>query len=717
MKEKIKKYLNKNNSEYIFVKIIIGLIISILLSFVGEKVVFEKMYDYFSFDRIFIFTGILFFIFLHFIFEVKKIYDIIYNKRYIIAIISFVLIVILGYSSSSITNYDVYIQGNDTKASFKPILGKQRPIRSDEWAVNTPLIFSQQNSQGEKYPYFNLNIRGTSTDMFAIINAPVADVVSIGKPFNIGYMLFGNKSGLSFWWFGRLITLLLVSFELSMIITKKKKLISLLGSLLITFAPATQWFYSNFIADILIFGSLALVLIDKYMTTDKKWVRYLSIIGVGFSAISYIFIFYPAWMISFGYIFFALFVWIVLKNKNNFKFDKKDLIVIFLTMLAVILILLRFYVISNGTLSAVMHTDYPGERFETGGGGEKTIFSYVYEMFFPYKSPENPCEFASMLSLFPFPIIISIIILIRNKEKRKELYKFLIPLLIVSLLLTIWVLFKVPRIFASLSMLYMVTTARAAVALSFSQVILIIYLLGVLKENDKLINNKYIKIILSVISGIILTYIAIKTSPDGYLGKKMLLIAYLITSTSIYLLLNINKEKYKKHFISLFILLALISGITINPIIKGVSVIYEKSISKEVQKISSIDPKALWLVDSMNFTIPNYIIANGARVINSTNYYPNNELYTTLFGKEKANNFKSIYNRYAHISVEIVNQKSDLKLLYPDATKLCINKDKLKDINVKYIVTSRDLKEFNSDYIKFDELYNVEGFIIYKVNY
>lgn len=718
MKEKVKEFIGKSNKKHTITKMILSLILSILLAFALECKFFDTIYGFKSIDRIMIFIGIILFISLHGIFKLSKIYEFIYIRRYILAGIFLVMVVLGGYSGSSITNYNDYIQGGSTKSSFKPILGIGRTIRSDEWAVNTPLIFSQQNLQGEKYPYFNMNIRGTSTDMFSIINAPVADIVSIGKPFNVGYLLFGNEKGLSFWWYGRLIALLLISFELCMIITKDKKIISLLGALMITFAPATQWWYSNFIADILIFGGLALILINLYMTNNKNWIRYLSILGVGFCAISYVFIFYPAWLLSFGYIFLALFIWIVLKNMKNFKFYKRDLIVIFITLVLVALIFLRFYMISNTTLSAVMHTDYPGERFELGGQGEKTVFSYVYEMFFAYKNTNNPCEYSSMISFFPIPIILAVIVLIRNKEKRKELLKFLIPILIVSIILTLWVFIQNSKTFASVTFLYMVTSVRAAVALSFSQLILLIYLISNISNKDKILTKKITLLLVPILSAIIV-YIGVKTAPENYLNIKMIGISFIMVLLITYLLFNINSKKEKNFLIIVLFGLTIFSSFTINPVIKGISVIYEKPISKEIQKIVSKDPNALWIVDNMNFTIPNYIIANGAKVVNSTNYYPNKELYIKLFGEKLAQeeNIRGIYNRYAHISIEIVENESKLEILYDDAIKIYINREKLDDINIKYIVTSRKLEELNLENLKFVQLYNEQGVFIYEVKF
>ena len=56
---------------------------------------------------------------------------------------------------------------------------------------------------------------------------------------------------------------------------------------------------------------------------------------------------------------------------------------------------------------------------------------------------DNPCENSNMLSLYPIPIIVALIYLwnMRKNEEFKKHLDFLIPLLLVTLLLSIWTFF------------------------------------------------------------------------------------------------------------------------------------------------------------------------------------------------------------------------------------------------------------------------------------
>ena len=97
---------------------------------------------YFSYDRVFILSCLIIFVGMHLIFNLKKMYKAIYKYRFIIALVILAICTVMGYSGSSINTYDSVIQSEVSDNSYKNIFGSSRAIRTDEWAVNTPLSFS-----------------------------------------------------------------------------------------------------------------------------------------------------------------------------------------------------------------------------------------------------------------------------------------------------------------------------------------------------------------------------------------------------------------------------------------------------------------------------------------------------------------------------------------------------------------------------------------------
>lgn len=102
--------------------------------------------------------------------------------------------------------------------------------------------------------------------------------------------------------------------------------------------------------------------------------------------------------------------------------------------------------------------------------------------------------------------------------------------------------------------------------------------------------------------------------------------------------------------------------------------------------------------------------ANGAKTINTTANYPNVELYKKLFEQNYLErDIEFIYNRYAHIIVEITDEKTSLEYLGADGFKIYININDLEKINITYVVSDKKL-----NYKKLREIYTEHNSYIYE---
>ena len=99
-----------------------------------------------------------------------------------------------------------------------------------------------------------------------------------------------------------------------MLITNKKKLISIAGAILITGSPLVSWFYSNYIVDLLISGELCLLLFNRYLETKNNKLRVLYSILLGLTFSWFTLTIYPAWQVPLGYMYLAFAIWIFIKN-------------------------------------------------------------------------------------------------------------------------------------------------------------------------------------------------------------------------------------------------------------------------------------------------------------------------------------------------------------------------------------------------------------------
>ena len=708
--KKIKNFIKKGNYTKIKLAIIavLAIIASVIFEYKFYTVYIDNSYD--SKTRMLIMAIIFGFIGLHFVFKLNDLYEFIYKQRYTLAGAFLIFVMVFKLSGSSIVNFNDQFQTESDDNRFHPLLGFARMVRTDEWATSTLYMLSQ-NVGDDQFQYFDDELRGTTTDMFTLVNSPVKDILMIGKPFQIMFLIFGNDRGLSFYWYIRLVAMMLGSFEMCMLLTNKKKRISLCGMLMITFSAAVQWWYCM---DTLIWGQIIVLLLNKFMETDKKKVKYVCALGEIIAITSYIFILYPAWQVSFAYVFLAIVIWMLIKNfKNGYKINLHDCAVIGVTLLCVAGLLIRWFLLSGDTISAIMNTDYPGERREVGGGAT-ILYAYFYNIFFAYKYCPNPCEASSMLSFYPLPILLSIVFLILNRKDKKHLI-FLLPTIIVSIFLTIWCKWGFLEILAKCTLMSMTTAPRVTIALGTIQIYMLIYLMGAMEKDTKWINEK-VAYVLPILATGYMMYQAVQTCGiPGYFGWFKILISTILFGVAIFGIFNIDKEKIRNVLLYVLMFIALFTGLAVNPVIRTTDVIYKKPICSKFEEIRQQEPDALWLGDDTGIYLNNYMVANGLRTIDSTNVYPNLELFELLLG-ENAEAQKQSYNRYEHMNINITDEETHIELPAADNMLIWLNYHDLEKLKIDYIVVKNDINDRGYD-MEFEQIYYEDGLYIFKPVY
>lgn len=638
----------------------------------------------------------------------NKVLDFIYKYRYLIAILLIILGVLLKLHGSSI---GLWNEGPfNTGIENRTLFGTKRTIRSDEWAVTTPLIFSQKYND---FGYFSDILRGgTKTDAFSLYGLPVANILEIFRPFHLGYIILGIERGLSFFWCARFITLFLVSFELFMVLFNKNKRVSVIGAFLITLSPMVEWcFATNGTAELFIFGELALILLYKYLNTENFKTRLICLFFAIICAGGYVFILYPAYQIPMFFVFLMLAIYIIVTNYKNTKISRKDIISIIIALFIFISLMTYFFMMSKDTINIVLNTVYPGSRVETGGGELRKYVSYLDNVVFPYKQEgliTNTDKESVMFGLFPLGIIFVVFSMFKNKK----IDLFTILLLIPYVISAIFSFIGMPTWLAKITLLSFSRAQRVKMVLGYID---ILFLLKMLSSGEK-INKTWISFILSLIFSLVLVTITKLLNPN-YVGKLIAGFLFIMSLYLFFFALTFN-TKYGKYFFTLGIIGTMfIAGFTVNPISSGYDMIYDSPILKSAEETNNND-RGLWLTDAMGFPNPNYLTMAGCEVVNSTNIYPNLDLWRSL---DKSRKYEEVYNRYAHVIMEIREEKDineKFELLSKDKIAVYVTPEELKDMNIKYIFTVRVMEEFENENVSFDLIYNdSNNYHIYKVNY
>ena len=631
--------------------------------------------------------------------------SVIWHYRWMIGLAIFVIAVLFSLNGSSIGSWDKYAR-DASKTGDAVLLGESREVRSDEWCVFTPMSLSQY------YNHFGRTsdiLRATDTDVYIVYGQCVKDWSVVFRPFQIGYLFLDPGRGLSFYWCGRLIALFLVSLEFGMLITGRKRYYSIAYALMVTFAPAIQWWYCAVsFPDMLVYGQGLVLCLNGYLKTSSYRKRMLYAAVMTWLEGAYLLVLYPAWQIPFFYIFLLTGLWVIISNKSAAFHWKKD-IPIALASIAILGICMGLIISRSwDTIQKVMNSAYPGHRLETGGGGGALLFRYLGNLFFPYTDlnvPGNVCESSAFYDLFPLGILLSLYILL--KKKRDVLTMCLLG---ATLALGIFVVAGFPSLLSQLTLLSQSPVKRCVVALSYANMLLVFRSVALSDIGSKISQKWYILPAIGLLAlGVAWTanaclYRIYFTPAIGILCALALVCAYL----SIW---------HDKSFCLIMCILCFIMGATVNPVRMGVrDITEENSLAQAITEITREDGKSRWMTISDVWVMGNYPIMFGAPTINSTNTYINEDLWNIL---DPEGTYREIYNRYAHIRVNLTLER-EIKIEQPfgDQILLTIPPEMLSQLGVTYLLSSQDLEMYQTDRIRFERIFSKEGvdYSIYRVD-
>ena len=637
-----------------------------------------------------------------------------FRFRYLIAIICFIICVAMEITGSSIGCFI-------GDAEKKLLLGVSRPIRSDEWAILTPMTWTQYLDPDGTFSYYNSVIRAEPTDVFLEYGLPIATPLMIFKPFLMGYLFLPIAKGMAFFWCGRLIALAMVSFEFGRLITNDNRCLSIVYSVMITFSPVVQWWFAiNGLVEMLLFLQLSMICFDRYLKDSNTGRRVLYIVIIGICAGGYALTMYPAWMIPLAYVLLGCILWVFYRNYTQGdikKLNKVD----FLPILSVLCILLLsgayIYSKSHETFSAIMNTVYPGRRFENGGLSLPShLFSFIPSLWYAVREVYggiygNVCECASFITLFPAGYLL---FLHRSMKKNRDALCTI--MVVISILLMVYCVIGVPKSVAAISLLRYSKSNRALVAWGFANVILLIRLIALFIEDKEATEagkcNKYRGLVLLLqcsllFSAAVLGIWASYRSNVAYYNKYMIITEALLFVPLYCLLCNYNKYN-NAIWAALMISVCLISGALANPVRSGVDDI---SMNPEVQMIRQIvenDPEAIWIVEDGDLSANNLTLLAGARTINCTNIYPDLERWRII---DPDGAYVECYNRYADtIQVIRQNQKEVKPKFILNSTlsfTVYMSDEEMKSLGTKYVLAREKLSGDNLKLIISNGVHNV----------
>lgn len=634
----------------------------------------------------------------------EKIGIFLYRYRWPIGVVLIAIGVLLDINGSSLAIWGGYYGYSETDIVF----GTAHAIRSDEWATFTPFALSQEYTN---YAWYSDIIRGTTTDVSVVYGQPILHVISmIFRPFLDGFVLFGSSRGLAFFWCARFVVLWLVTFDLALLLTNARKLMSLLMAMLLSLSPLIQWWFAiNGLVEMLIFGSVAVLALNRYMRERDLRKRAGNLLLMVWAAGGYVLTFYPALMVSLGYFFVLLALWVLIKNWKIAKFSYKDIIEIVLALLLFAACMGYFFYKTWDVVTVVMNTAYPGHRISTGGGWRNHLLMSWGNLFFPLKEaglPDNACECAAIFDLFPLGILLSIYGMVKNKKADG----LSVLMILGTVFFGIYCAIGFPTVLAKVTFMSYSIPKRAITAFGLCNLVLLVRSVSIYTFEGK----RMIKILVSACYALFVGYTSYRIY-GGYITRYDAIVLLVLSFLALYLLLNCSKtELLPVVILSLVIVFA---GGMVNPVQYSLANVQENPVADAVQEIVANDPDAIWTTESLAYPMGNNLMMQGASCVTSTHVYPDLELWREL---DPSGQYEWIYNRYEHINLNLIGDEEECATFESvnDFDYITINVaiDELSEIlHVQYIFTGRDLSGYKSDAHALKLVSTAGNYLIYEI--
>lgn len=632
--------------------------------------------------------------------------ELVYKYRYLFGAGLFVLCVAMRINYSSAGMLDGLIQPSYSTQTDDIITGISRGIRTDEYVVITAGILSQSHND---FSLVNPDLMADDVITSLHPKLPNSTIFTLlTTPQYLGFMFLPFEYAFSFFQLLPWFVAFFAVFEMLMVFTKNRKLMSLIGSFFIIFSPVVLWFDS---VQYIMYVALLFDIFHLFLQYGKTWKSKLAFSALfGWVGACFVMLIYPAWQVPYGYVLLALLISLLVSRRKQLSWHDLLYVLPAIAILAILVLPNIFgsfeqYKLTTGTI-------YPGQRSESGGGGLAWIFYSISSIFFPLREVANPCEASGFVCLFPIPILLGICTIVRS-AKKKQYDPLLISLVVLSIFFA-FMYFVGNGFIAKITLLYLTPAVRLRPVFELVCLLIMVRLLSSYQTTKIPHKPALLAIVTAIITAILVRLGSAQIATyagEAYMGSTMTCAAFIIYYIAIYCLLD-NRKQTSYLLGAIALLFAGYQFLTIHPLRTGIDVYTDKPVAEKIRELSAENEDALWLTSSS--TLSSYAVANDARVINSVNYYPTIDRWRQLDSEGK---YADIYNRFAHIGITIETEAPTNFHLYgsiPDSFHLDLNYKDVCLLNLTYFLSDReydDIPGWSQNLI-----YSEDGMYIYHLD-
>jgi hypothetical protein len=544
------------------------------------------------------------------------------------------------------------------------LLSTPKKIRSDEWVVWTPSMFSQAR-QTPRFPIENPNLGYGRTPL--LMSVPVAYYTTFFRPQLWGFFLFEFERGFSFYWCTKVFGLLLASAWLFRQIGIRSRGIIAFGVIWIFFSSYVQWWFSTnpMLPEMVASWAICVGCVITFWQGANRLQLALAVVGLIVFGINFILCIYPPFQIPLFFLGLAVLVglWMERRKSDPPLQTRRGLLLCALAGAAIMLALIPFCIDTWSTLQTLAQTEYPGRRHNTGGDWS------VWKMFAGpvgfFESEErvppgfpNICEASSFYPLWPLALLG---VAAGRLRRRISISPLMVLLAAVVLGLSLYCVVRLPEWLLRATLLSHVHEARALLTIGLANILLVCLFLDRYRGP---VFGKYWAWggALAAAAGLSALFYGINAQQAAFFANPSHL-AILIFGNALLVMLFLW-DRARRFLPPIFALLLICSNGLINPVMRGLGALSESAAFQEVDKIRAADPEAKWIAFG-DYVTGQLVKATGAPVLNGTKIIPDLPFLRQL---DPSRTYESVYNRYAWIicAPKVFPEEVSFSLLQPE---------------------------------------------------
>ena len=539
------------------------------------------------------------------------------------------------------------------------IAGRAKEIRSDEWFVHTPWIWSQAE-RTPAFPEQNTNI-GDGV-MPLLTNLPVRHWTMLFRPQMWGFFFLDRERAFAFNWNFKWFGLVLGGFLFLRIFARANNLLALSGAFILLFSSYIQWFFSSptCMPEMISMVFFAVWAVHVMAKATSRW----AIAGAGIVLVAaveqFAFCCYPRFQIPLVYLALALLIGTSASSKNRYnvvggRWDYFRRICLLAVLTAAAALLWQWTREVGPTITGIKALLYPGQTTSTGGGYHFLRFLAPFLEFSMtqehYPAPlGNVCEASGFLFLAPV-----LVLAVAYDAWRRAADPILTALVVFLVLTFCYMTLGIPEWLARATGWSRAEPSRAIIAVGVASVVGVVRYLALPRDESAQSAIWHLIGALVVAPILFVCFYMANLQLKNFATLSEIMAASIFFAAVFALLWQRNQIA---SCVLLVISLLYTNGL-VNPIGCGLPGLMQSPMLNWLSGVHKSDPHARWIVlgdsDNRNCCMAQFVRATGADVLGGTRCTPDREMLRVL---DQDNHYANVYNRYARICV-VVSQETE----------------------------------------------------------